>query len=141
MVKKSRSFHQFFIHHDRIILCKHTSLDETPALAFDLSGKVIKSWSCQQYVAFSFNDMWHLGIIVDSDDLNLEAEISVLFLDKTKQSYSFPDPVTCLSIPFAQILCDVKLNEKKKVPNMFKLNRIQSDRIRKYFAKFKSDTI
>lgn len=132
----TRSFHQFSVHNKQIIKCKNTSMDENWALVFDLKGKVVKSWEAKLYVAFVFNNNWHLGLIIHSNEHDLVAEISLVSYDSVSRAYFFPDSPVYLSVPFPHVLCEVKLTEKKKPAGMFLLNKAQSQKVQTYFKKF-----
>ena len=68
----TRSFHQFFVHNENVIKCKHISFENSCAINFDLKGKVGKSWISDIYVAFFSKESWQLGFIISSNEDDLE---------------------------------------------------------------------
>lgn len=78
----TRGFHHFTPLSGTMIGCKNYSFEETIKQRFDLLSKTTYNWCINEYVSFLFNDDWHIGMIVNVDDDHLEAEISILQMEK-----------------------------------------------------------
>lgn len=113
----TRSFHCFVPHNDQIIKCKRTSLDEQFSMVFDLTGEINCNWSQNTYVAFVLDLDWYIGLILEVNDNDLEAEISILTRkENSRTEYNWCDDERKIVVPLLQILSEVKA-KKGRSPN------------------------
>ena len=102
----TRGYHHFVPISDTIMGCKTISLDDNYDKKFDLLKKISYDWTNNIYVSFIIKDSWHIGFINNINELEFDAEITVLDHVK-KNNYKWPDLNTKVFIPLDKILCEV----------------------------------
>ena len=137
----TRQFHQF-VPHKNIIKCKHTSTDESCALLFNLNGKKLKSFSLNKIVAFIFNNSWYLGKLISNQEEELESKINKMSYCNKMKSYSFPENIITLTVPYPHILCTINFKIlKKQNKEIYNLPKAQLTKIERHYNKYQQNTL